>query len=105
VLGTTIGCRFVGSSTGEILRILVLTLGSTVILLALTVVFAYGVSRLSNHGLTPVILAYSPGGLAEMSLVALALGIEVAFVAAHHIIRVTFVLACAGPVFAWLRRA
>jgi membrane AbrB-like protein len=104
VLGTTIGCRFAGSSTREILRILVLTLGSTVILLALTVVFAYGVSRLSSHGLTPVILAYSPGGLAEMSLVALSLGIEVAFVATHHIIRVMFVLACAGPVFAWLRR-
>jgi uncharacterized protein len=105
VLGTTIGCRFAGSSTREILRILVLTLGSTMILLALTVAFAYGVSRLSSHGLTPVILAYSPGGLAEMSLVALSLGIEVAFVATHHIIRVMFVLACAGPVFAWLRRA
>ena len=40
-----------------------------------------------------------------MSLVALSLGIEVAFVATHHIIRVMVVLACAGPVFARLRRA
>ncbi len=45
-------------------------------------------------------LAYSPGGLAEMSLVALALQIEVAFVAAHHIIRILFVMMSAGPIFA-----
>ncbi|HEX2509089.1 MAG TPA: AbrB family transcriptional regulator [Microvirga sp.] len=52
----------------------------------------------------PLLLAYSPGGLAEMSLVALSLGIEVAFVAAHHIIRVVFVMAAAGPSFSLLRR-
>jgi len=52
------------------------------------------------HGVVPLLLAYSPGGLAEMSLVALALQIEVAFVAAHHIIRILFVMVSAGPVFA-----
>jgi uncharacterized protein len=34
-----------------------------------------------------------------MSLVALALGIEVAFVAAHHVIRVFLVMVGAGIVF------
>ena len=104
VLGATIGCRFAGSSTREILRILILTFGSTIILLAVTVAFAHGVSRISRYDATPLILAYSPGGLAEMSLVALSLGIEVAFVAAHHIIRVVLILASAGPAFALLRR-
>lgn len=33
-------------------------------------------------------LAYSPGGLAEMSLIALAMGREVALVAFHHVLRV-----------------
>jgi membrane AbrB-like protein len=104
VLGTTIGCRFAGSAPRENLRILALTLGSTVILLALTLLVAFGISRVSGYGVVPLLLAYSPGGLAEMSLVALSLGIEVAFVAAHHIIRVVFVMAAAGPSFSLLRR-
>ncbi|MFT3953112.1 MAG: AbrB family transcriptional regulator [Piscinibacter sp.] len=39
-----------------------------------------------------LILAYSPGGLAEMSLIAVSLHAEVAFVAAHHIVRVFLVM-------------
>ena len=42
-------------------------------------------SHVSTYGQVPLLPAYSPDGLAEMSLVALSLGIEVAFVAAHHI--------------------
>jgi membrane AbrB-like protein len=102
VLGTTIGCRFLGTPPREILRILMLSLGSTVILVAITLGFGFGMSRLSSYGAIPLILAYSPGGLAEMSLVALALRIEVAFVAAHHIIRVFMVMVGAGLVFRFL---
>jgi len=79
-----------------------LSLGSTVILVAITLGFGFGMSRLSSYGAIPLILAYSPGGLAEMSLVALALRIEVAFVAAHHIIRVFMVMVGAGLVFRFL---
>jgi uncharacterized protein len=99
VLGTTIGCRFLGTPPKEILRVLLVSLGSTAILIAITLAFGYAVARVSSHGAIPLILAYSPGGLAEMSLVALALHIEVAFVAAHHIVRVFLVMVGAGLVF------
>lgn len=99
VLGVTIGCRFVGTPPRAILRVLALSVGSTLILLTLTFAFAAGVARFSDYGLVPLALAYSPGGLAEMSLIALALQIEVAFVAAHHIIRVFLVMVGAGPLF------
>jgi membrane AbrB-like protein len=102
VLGVTIGCRFLGTAPKLILRILLLSLGSTVILLALTLLFATLVAQVSDYGVVPLILAYSPGGLAEMSLVALAVHTEVAFVAAHHIIRILFVMVSAGPTFALL---
>jgi membrane AbrB-like protein len=105
VLGTTIGCRFAGSTPIEIVRILWLTFLSTVILLTLTLIFAFGISQVSDYDVVPLLLAFSPGGLAEMSLVALSLGIEVAFVAAHHIIRVVFVMLGAAPVFAVLHRS
>ena len=83
---------------------LTLSLGSTVILLTLTFGFAALVARLSVHGVIPLALAYSPGGLAEMSLIALALQTEVAFVAAHHMVRIFLVMVCAGPVFEAARR-
>lgn len=100
VLGVTIGCRFLGTAPSLILRILALTAGSTVILLAMTLAFALAVAQFSNYGVVPLLLAYSPGGLAEMSLVAIAVHTEVAFVAAHHIIRIVFVMMSAGAVYA-----
>jgi len=102
ILGITIGCRFVGTPPRAILRVLALSVGSTVILLSLTLAFAWLVASVSIHSHIPLILAYSPGGLAEMSLIALALHTEVAFVAAHHIIRVFLVMIAAGPFFSLL---
>ena len=105
VIGTSIGCSFAGTAPRAILRVLALSLGSTLILLAITFAFAGAVSRVSAYGLVPLLLAYSPGGLAEMSLVALALQIEVAFVAGHHVIRVFLVLSGANLAFALMNRS
>lgn len=105
VLGVTIGCRFVGTPPRDIVRILGLSVGSTLILVSLTLAFAYLVSRTSSFGVVPLILAYSPGGIAEMSLIALAINVEVAFVAAHHLIRVFLVMIGAGPIFGLLGRS
>ena len=104
VLGVTIGARFLGTAPREILRILLLSVGSTVLLLALTLLFATVVGKIMGIGTVPLILAYSPGGLAEMSLVAIAVQTEVAFVAAHHIIRIVFVMGGAAPCSRWLGR-
>ena len=41
----------------------------------------------------------SAGGLAEMSLIALALGIETAFVATHHVARIGMIVIAAPLVF------
>jgi uncharacterized protein len=66
--------------------------------------FAFAVSRLTGFDATTVMLAYSPGGLAEMSLIAIALNAEVALVAAHHIIRIVLVMVMAAPIFALMKR-
>ncbi len=42
-------------------------------------------------------LSYAPGGFAEMSLIGLALGIEVAMVATHHLFRL-FLIILTGPI-------
>lgn len=99
VLGTFVGCSFLGTPPRMVLRILLLSLGTTAILVALTIGFAVLVSRFSTYEPLPLILAYSPGGFAEMSLIALALRVEVAFVVAHHLARVLLVLVGAALVF------
>lgn len=53
-------------------------------------------SVLSGYDFTAVLLAYSPGGLAEMSLIAYALNIEVMFVFSLHVARVILVALGAG---------
>ena len=51
-----------------------------------------------------VLLAYAPGGLTEMSLVALSMHADVAFVATHHLFRVVVLLAIASTVLARIAR-
>jgi uncharacterized membrane protein AbrB (regulator of aidB expression) len=45
-------------------------------------------SGLVDESLTALVLAYAPGGVTEMSLIALTLNAGVAFVATHHIARI-----------------
>lgn len=96
VLGTIIGCRFAGAKAMEIGRIMFLSLGSTLILLGFTLLFALLLASLSPFSLVSLLLAYSPGGLAEMGLLAILLHVEVAFVTSHHIFRVILVTSSAG---------
>ncbi|MGY9047295.1 hypothetical protein P775_07590 [Puniceibacterium antarcticum] len=103
ILGTIIGCRFVGSKARDIGHALLLSLGATIIMLAVTVAFAVAFHDLFGQTTEQVLLAYSPGGLAEMSLVALSMHAEVAYVATHHVVRITMVILVAPLVFRWLQ--
>ncbi|MCQ4633541.1 AbrB family transcriptional regulator [Shinella sp. CPCC 100929] len=99
VLGTLIGCRFAGVPPKRIGVILLVSAGSVTIMLAIALFFAMGLAVVSPYGLEAILLAYSPGGLNEMSLVALAMDLEVAFVSGHHIVRVILVVALAQLLF------
>lgn len=97
-LGATIGCRFVGLTLRTLGRLLLLSAGSTAILLAVTVAWAVGVWQFTGIDPVLLVLAYSPGGVAEMSMVALSLALEPTFVVIHHLVRVVIVLV-AAPLF------
>ncbi len=105
VMGTGIGCRFAGTPVRDIVRIVGVSIGSTVILLVLGVLFGLAVQQITDVPWFVLVLAYAPGGLAEMSLVALALGRDVAFVATHHIFRIGFIVILAPLAFRLMRRA
>ena len=100
VMGSGIGARFSGVPIRRVLGLMAAALASTVLMLATTVSFALVLAPLTGISWQPIVLAYAPGGLAEMSLIALSLGIETAFVATHHVIRIGLIVMAAPLVFA-----
>ncbi|MEI9915173.1 MAG: AbrB family transcriptional regulator [Methylovirgula sp.] len=59
---------------------------------------------LTGTGLTTAILSTSPGGLAEMSLTAIALKADVSLVVAFHLARTLIVALSSLPLYAATRR-
>lgn len=105
ILGTVLGCRFLGTPVRTLLPALRLSLGAT----GATLLIALGFAALM-HGVIGItvdqgILALAPGGLTEMGLIALAIDADVAFVALHHVLRILLVLVMAKPLFALLPKA
>ena len=66
--------------------------------------FAIGLAQVTGLPVVPLMLAFSPGGLAEMSLIAIAIGADAAFVATHHIVRIFLVIVIAPLAFKLMRR-
>jgi membrane AbrB-like protein len=99
VVGASIGCRFAGVALALIGRTVVLAAGSTVILVAVTLVFALALNGTTGLPIPALMLAFAPGGLAEMSLIALALSLDAAFVATHHVVRIFLIVVLAPVLF------
>ena len=99
VIGSAIGCRFAGTKLALVRRTVGVTMISTAILLAVTLIFSVSLHLLTDLPTLDIVLAFSPGGLAEMSLVALAVGGDTAFVSSHHILRIIVVVLLAPLVF------
>jgi membrane AbrB-like protein len=105
VLGAAIGQRFAGTSMRTITNSVGHATVATLLMLGLAVAFAEVFALLTNQPFTGLVLAYAPGGFAEMSLMALALGIDTAFVASHHLLRIILVVTIAPALFRRLHGA
>lgn len=103
VVGTAVGCRFAGFPLTQVLRAIVNSIGQTAMMLALTVAAAFLLHPIVGASVIALVLAFAPGGLAEMSLIALSLGIDAAFVASHHVARIVVVVLLAPLAFRVLR--
>jgi hypothetical protein len=92
VVGTILGCRFVGASLRETGRDIALGIAASFALLVVTLGFAALAALLTSAPWSQAVLAYAPGGLAEMSLLALAKNQDVAYVATAHITRIVIII-------------
>jgi membrane AbrB-like protein len=104
VTGAAIGCRFRGMSWRESVAMARPALGATAIMLVLSAGAAGLLAAWGGPPFAVLLLAFVPGGIAEMCLVALALGQDVAFVSTHHVVRVVLVIMLAPPIFRMIGR-
>src|SRR3546814_6198110 len=73
-------------------RSIVASIGSTIILVSTGMLCAVLLHPLTGLPTIGIFLAFAPGGVAEMSLIALALSIDAALVATHHIVRIFLIV-------------
>ena len=99
VLGAAIGARFVGMAFSELRRIVLLAALVAVLMVLVTAGAAYGLSAATDQSGPTLFLAFAPGGLAEMSLIALTMGSAAAFVSTHHIARIILIVIAAPLLF------
>ncbi|GAA3866899.1 AbrB family transcriptional regulator [Celeribacter arenosi] len=95
IMGATMGCRFRGASGRLVAQTVALSFGGTTIMLAVTLAAALAFHTAFGQTTEQVILAYAPGGLTEMSLVALAMEADVAYISIHHLVRIVILIAIA----------
>ncbi len=91
-IGLTIGSKYAGITMVEVKRDLVAGFGFCVILILLTLVFVEGIYHFGLATGMEALLAFAPGGQAEMTVLALIVGADVAFVVAHHVLRIFIVI-------------
>lgn len=103
VIGVSLGSRFAGETLATALFALKLAGVSVVSTLALAGVFGALFAGFVGESIEAVVLAFSPGGVVEMSLVAVSLEISVFYVVAHHVLRIVLSVMFAALGYRWVR--
>jgi hypothetical protein len=89
--GAVTGSRFAGTSLRLLAHFLGAAFGSFAVAVAVTAVFAVGLVGILSLPVAEVMIAYAPGAVDAMMLLALALNLDPVYVGAHHLTRIFFV--------------
>jgi len=95
VIGTSLGARFAGFTRAALWLALRLAALSVAVMLAIACALALALAGPVGEPVTAVILAFAPGGISEMSLVALSLQLSMVYVTLHHLLRILLAVAVA----------
>lgn len=103
-LGTLLASRFQDFSPGELLYGLADGLAGFAIALAISILGAILASLVAHQPVALTLLAFSPGGLDAMTVIALALNLDPAYVGAHQLARYFAMSLAVPPLAAYLLR-
>lgn len=98
-LGATIGSKMYKSMFAGVTRIIIVGFVSSVGLIAAMFLSAVIVSELTGISLITSVLAFAPGGIAEMATTSVTLHADSTFVVAVQVIRVILVIALLPPFY------
>jgi len=99
IIGTAIGSRFAGVTLSEIWKTALSAAGSATVMIGLVAIASPAMASLAGVSTAAMFLALVPGGLTEMTLIALSLGVDTAFVSTMHVLRIAFVIGVAPLVY------
>lgn len=103
-IGMALGSRFRQESMRQLRSMTVLVIVGSFGLIALSVGFAWLLALGTGLPVATMVLATSPGGIAEMSLTAKILQLGVPVVTVFHVTRLAFMVMTVGTVYQWLAR-
>ncbi len=95
VIGTTLGVRFAGMPPSQFVVALRLAALNVTLTIGAAAGVAVVLSGPVHEPVAAVFLAFAPGGLAEMALIALSLQMSVVYVTAHHVFRIVLAVTVA----------
>lgn len=98
-IAASIGSRFQKSMFNSIGKTVWVSLLSTIGLVAAMFGCAFAVSKITGISLITSVLAFAPGGIAEMAATAIVLHADATFVVAVQVLRIVFVLLVLPPLF------
>jgi len=104
LLACNLGARFQQSFLREAPRFMASVLATVMAMLLLATLIALALAWVAGLLPATLLLACSPGGIAEMSITAKVLRVGVAFVTAGHVIRFAIVVLCTEPAYRYLAR-
>ncbi|WP_209001423.1 AbrB family transcriptional regulator [Stappia sp. BW2] len=91
-IGCGIGVHFTGITWSELSRIVIAAVAYVFLLAALAALVALVVTTLELGRSTEAFLAFSPGGQAEMTVLAIVTGADLGYVVTHHLTRIVLVI-------------
>lgn len=87
LLGGFIGARFFGTDFAMLRSLLLHSIGAFLVAVVVSSLFAAAGAGLAGEGVGKTIVAFAPGGLEAMIILAFLIGLDPAFVGAHHLVR------------------
>jgi membrane AbrB-like protein len=87
IIGANIGARYVGETIAVVRSAIVLAFGYVSITLVIATIFAWILHLLFDLPVITGMLSFAPGGMSEIGLIALGLGLDVGFVATIQVSR------------------
>ena len=92
IIGISVALRFNGTRLKEIQSDFIHGSISSIIMICLAVLFAILTAQFTSSSAEALILAFAPGGFAEMALIGFGLGVEISFVISHQLVRYFFIV-------------